>query len=535
MHLLLSIVIHTANILGIFNDPFEFAGDYGPEMNPTRQKVFELVVSPEALAKNFSNLEVRELMGEGSFNEREVSDYRDFIVAQAVDNEKQLGPTLSQLITPELIEEIKKKQTELQSRFTKSELKKILSFIDRYSDQKVFRFLRNIPNGFLSLDKGLKSQAAREGKPFDLPILGSTSQLKGRNDFELKKNLLNAVFTEKAFSLTTSPDVLKQSVSKLKKDFLKEFFGDTAANKELEAFTSPAGQVFFFWMYQALNLHLISAQSEDFIHQVNQVKEVFANTLGDPLARAKAFRDKLIASDSGLLFTQESDALVPQILTNDGLFLPIDSQNPKDGTFIFLRSDLWEPDYQVLPVKEYDENGSMNVVLATRKGSGQKFLLAACHGHSTKPEDGRHQISLVMKLFHELSEQENLQLFIGTDANTKTDNDVEMLRAHLDSLGLIATDVGPTTVKRRMVTVQHSKAGRFATDQEDYLITLKPELGGQFQFSHITVGFKEENANINDPLPNMDNPSDHYAVGATMSLLEGKVVQKGERQSHSPL
>ena len=45
MSLLIPIVIHTANILGIFTDPFEFEGDYGPEVNPIRQQVFELVVS----------------------------------------------------------------------------------------------------------------------------------------------------------------------------------------------------------------------------------------------------------------------------------------------------------------------------------------------------------------------------------------------------------------------------------------------------------------------------------------------------------
>ena len=31
------------NILGSLSDPFEFEGDYGPEINPIRHKVFELV------------------------------------------------------------------------------------------------------------------------------------------------------------------------------------------------------------------------------------------------------------------------------------------------------------------------------------------------------------------------------------------------------------------------------------------------------------------------------------------------------------
>ncbi len=520
MNLLLSIVIHTANILGIFNDPFEFEGNYGPEVNPVREKIFELVVSPEALAKNLSDAQVRELMEESNASEKEVSDYRNFIVMQAANEERGYGPTLSQLITPELIEEIKKKQIELQDvSFTNSDLENFLFFIEHYGDQKIFHFLRNTPTGFLNLDKALKDQASREGRAFDLPILGSTGLLKGQRCFELKKNLLDALFTEEIFSLTNSQDLLKQSLSTLKTDFLKKFLGDAANNEDLEIFTSPAGQVFFFWMYQSLNLHLIADVNEDLINQVNVVKDIFSRTLGDPTARAQTFRDKVIAAGSGAVFTQESDAIVPQILTSDGLFLPVESQNPQDGTFVFLRSDLWEPEYQIIPVKDYEKNGCMNVIIATRKKSGQKFLLAACHGHSTKAEDGRRQMTLVMEIFHELSKQGNLQLLIGTDANTKTERDVQMFKEHLDSLGLMATDVGPTTVKRRMMTVQHAKAGRFAIDQEDYLITLKSENGGKLQFSHVTVGFKEENVDTNKPLPNIDNPSDHYSVGATMIPL----------------
>lgn len=70
-----------------------------------------------------------------------------------------------------------------------------------------------------------------------------------------------------------------------------------------------------------------------------------------------------------------------------------------------------------------------------------------------------------------------------------------------------------------MVTTQHVKAGKFAVDQEDYLITLKPENGGRLQFSKPTVAFKEESPDLNKPLPNIDNPSDHYPVGATMAPL----------------
>lgn len=519
MNVLLSLVIHTANLLGIFTDPFEFAGDYGPEINPTREKVFEWVVSKEALAKNLSDSEIRKVMDESDATEQAITDYRNSLILQAIEEEKAYGPTLSDLITPELIEGLKNKQIELQKiGFTGSDLEKILHFIEFYKDQKIFRFLRNNPPELLSLDKALRDQAAKEGKAFDLPILGSTKSLEGENSTELKKNLIDAVFKKETFALTKPEPYINQALSKLDKDYLKQFLRK-GNNQDLEVFSSPAGQVFFYWMYQALNLHLISINSE-IIDSVNQVKELFAKSLGNLEARADALKEKLLASGSGVLFTQEADALVTKILTHEGVFLPIDLQNPMDGTLVFLRSDLWEPDYEIISFEGYEgfKGGRINAILAKRKDSHQPFLLASSHGHSTKPEDARLQMTLIMEKFWQLSDG-SLQLLVGIDANTKTEGDVKLFQEHLDTLGLVSTRAGPTTVKRRMVTPQHSKAGRYAIDEEDYLITLKPESGGQLQFSHITVGFKEEKADLNTPLPNLDNPSDHYPVGAKMIPL----------------
>ena len=122
-----------------------------------------------------------------------------------------------------------------------------------------------------------------------------------------------------------------------------------------------------------------------------------------------------------------------------------------------------------------------------------------------------------MQKFEELSSHyPDLQLLIGVDANTKSEKDVEEFIQHLDTLGLVATQVGPTTIKKRMVTVQHGKSGRIAIDQEDYLITLKPEKGGKFTLSNPTVGFKNVAADKSQTIPNLENPSDHYPVGAIL-------------------
>jgi hypothetical protein len=285
-------------------------------------------------------------------------------------------------------------------------------------------------------------------------------------------------------------------------------------------FTTPAGQVFFYWLYQSLNLHLVS-QNEGMISQINKVKQIFVDTLGNPTQRAQMFRDKLIVADASIVFTQESDAIVPQLLAEDGIFHPVDTQNPADGTFVFLRENIWKPTYQIITIDDYEgyERGRLNVILATKKDTGEKFLLASSHGNSTRAEDGRLQIAKIVEKFHQLTklpENKDLQLVIGIDANTKSEEDVELLREHLQSLGLVATSVGPTTIKKRMVTAQHSKAGRFAVDEEDYVIVLKPENGGLYQMVNPSVGFREEKPDPTITLPNIDNPSDHYPVGTTL-------------------
>lgn len=511
MNLILSIVIHTANILGIFTDPFEFEGNYDPIVNPIRQEVFEQVVSREALARNLTDSEVRNLMGSTAPNQQAIDDFRHSLIEQAIDYERNYGPTLGQLVTPELMEAIFK-----NNRFSNCDFDPILAFLEHYKDQKIFRFLRNNPPELLSLDKPLRDKAAREGKKSDLPILGSMKSLEGGNGFELKQNLAKAVFTKDTIKLAKPEKEVRQALGKLDHDYLKGFFGERADNRDLEAFASPLGQLFFYWMYHSLNLDLISTSPER-IEEVNKVKKIFSETLGDASVRAEDLKEKLIAAKTEVLFTQESDALVPEILIKDGLFHPIQYQNDQDGTFVLLRSDVWEPNYKIVPIEGYEgfKKGLMNVILATRKDTGRQFLLAACHGHSTKPEDGRLQISLVMEKYHHLSDGK-LQLLIGIDANTKSEEDVKRFQEHLDTLGLMSTQVGPTTIKRRMATAQHSKAGRLAIDQEDYLITLKPDHGGQFQFSHITVGFRQEKGHTNQLLPNKDNLSDHYPVGAVM-------------------
>lgn len=515
------LIVYTANILGSFSDPFEFEGDYGAKMNPIRQQVFERVVPREALTKHLTDSEIRQRMEKEDASANEIQIYRDILITQAIEEDTQHGPTLGELVSSELISDIKNQQQNLRS-FSDSELRDLLHFVEHYGDKKIFRFLHNTPSGFLSLDKTLPDMAAQEGRDFSLPLLSSTARLIGENSYELKRDLLQAIFTEKTLHLTKSEETLLRSLKKFDRDFLQEILGSEVEIEDLQVFCTPSGQAFMYWLYHSLNLHLIS-QDKNMIDDVNLVKKLFAQTLGNPEQRAQSFKEKLLDTDAGVLFTQESDDFTRQALVEDELFLPVHEQNPKDGCFIFLRSDIWQPTYEILSIDGYEgfQKGRINLILATMH-TGEKFLLASAHGNSTNAEDGRLQVTLIMDAFRQLKQERgygDLQLLIGMDANTKTESDVIALQQHLSNLGLVGTNVGPTTVKRRMMTVQHSKAGKLSIDEEDYLITLQREYGGKYLLADPTVGFNQELSDLTRMLPDVDNPSDHYPVGASLRAM----------------
>jgi len=510
-------VAHTANILGKFNDPFEFDGDYGNETNHTRQQVFDLVVSKAALIKNLTDSQVKELMDKDGSHTNEKT-YKENLIAQATQHDKNHGPILSEIVTRHAIGTIENRLQKLPNA-AKKDFDNILEFINKYGNQKIFYFLRNNPAELLKLDKILRDNAAKEGKNFNFPVLSSTALLHGHTNDELKSSLIDAVFTKEVASFSRPESDLKKAIDKLDKSFLPTFFNNQAQNKDLYAFCTPSGQLFFYWLYEALNLHLIG-QDPQLIEKVNIVKERFKNTLGNSEDRAEIFKKKFLDADSKVIFVQESDKVFAQALLENNLFIPIDKQSFQDGTVVFLKNDFWEPDYEIIPIEDYSgyEEGRLTTILATQKQTKQKFLLAACHGSSTKSEDGRLQIDKIVTTLNQLSQKlnEDIKLVIGIDANTKTEEDVQLLKELLNKLGLIATEVGPTTVKRRMVTVQHAKAGKFAIDAEDYVIVKKE----QFLLNHPTVGFSTNKADITLPLPSLQNPSDHYAVGAHITSIK---------------
>ena len=76
MNCLFCLVVITSNILGSFNDPFEFEGNYGNDVNPIRDYVFEQVVSREALTTNLTDQQIIQLMKNENASAEEIQQYR---------------------------------------------------------------------------------------------------------------------------------------------------------------------------------------------------------------------------------------------------------------------------------------------------------------------------------------------------------------------------------------------------------------------------------------------------------------------------
>ncbi len=510
--------VYTENYGGICNDPFEFEGDYNAldatcKLNCIREKVFHLLVAQEQYTKELSDTEISLL--KATDNKSQIDSYRRtmLLLAQRHDQQK---PTLQDVIDSDLLDYLHRIQ---QEHFTDAgaDYQKIKAFITKHSRQACFKFLRSsIANLFTNIEKNLKMFTF-----FDLPIVGSTTSLQeGTTSYQLKKDLFNKLLLPSHLPFTKKESVLKNMLYRMPLTDLL-LLDSEAKLEELEPFCTSFGQLVAYAIYQSLNLHLI-AQDNKLISEVNRVKEIFAETIGNAQDKALQLKNDLLRSNTSLFFTQEADALLMKALETD--FHPIDKQNKSDGTLIFLKKDVWEKEYELINIEAYShrEKGTLNLIIATHQETKEQFLLATGHGSSNDAEDGRDQISLIVEKYHEnrcRQGYEKLRLLIGIDANTKKKQDVEALKALLEEKGLETGSLGPTTIKKRMATVQHHKAGKRVADEEDFLIYLKATTDHHHPLvQDLHLGFDNKPLDILPLLPNAAHRSDHLPLGATIIL-----------------
>lgn len=287
------------------------------------------------------------------------------------------------------------------------------------------------------------------------------------------------------FNPETVRDLMKKHL-----DFntMKDAKGIALTPAELEWACTPGGQVIMFGYWQALQLQLASKVVT--AAEINDGKKELQKLLGSMKDRAVAFVKDLMRLDVGVVATQECPKEHIAEMTREPTawekfcgrkryFHVHKDEDGKEvagavGTGVFLREDLWEPDAQIIPHVCAGAKSKLVCVLATQKKTGQKFLHVSIHGDSSHPEDGRDKLKEAFNVFKALSTMpgnEDLELVIGTDANTKKAVDIEALRELAFSMGLQITDVGSTSIKVRAQSVQIAKIGDRVDTEEDFGLT----------------------------------------------------------------
>lgn len=183
------LIVYTINILGSLSSPFEFDGDYGPELNQIRSEVLDLVLPHELKVQ--MELQAPDLKMNG-----------DQLLADAALRDAHYGPTLNEIVTKRHLDQLRKKQQEISS-FSNIELEEMIHFVNTHGEKHLFKFLNSV-SFFLGLDKALMDVAAQNNELFTLPILGSLGKLSGDSPHEFTSNLLSTLFNEETFAVAPS-------------------------------------------------------------------------------------------------------------------------------------------------------------------------------------------------------------------------------------------------------------------------------------------------------------------------------------------
>lgn len=315
---------------------------------------------------------------------------------------------------------------------------------------------------------------------------------------------------------------------------MKDENGNAVTATDLEFFKAPDMQLALFALYHMMDLQLaheaLSTEEQSGLERVNVAKISLIQRTGTIDARARAYRQKVLVSGVGVLSTQECskqhEAELTRELTQDEIdngekrfFKP---EGSKPGTVLFLREDLWEADAQIIPHsyvggKAADED-KLVCVLATEKRTGDRFFHVCLHGDASKAEDGRNKIQEAFRLFKGLKAMpgnEDLEMAISMDANTKKTFDIDALQILMIQNGVQYTVCGDTTVKVRGLTSQQTKSGLRVNAPGDHIAV---KLSSYKVIKVLLRGL----AQIADPLvtlPTPTFPSDHYSVSTEIQKV----------------
>ncbi|MFI0435544.1 MAG: hypothetical protein ACH350_07460 [Parachlamydiaceae bacterium] len=422
--------------------------------------------------------------------------------------DRMKGPTVAELFNPTVMAVMS--QALDKAGCETSEWDTIEEFVKECKDMHLFHFVKTYSGKILGLEQSIMKAGIFE----TLPTVNSTVLLDEKaTDEQLRLDLTEKLFNQNVFDAIK----LNDSFKKIEASIKNTFDGPSPSVESLKALAqTKSGVIFLYCLYQSINLSLVKNNGK--IKDLNEIKTSFKNQISNSETREKWLLNQLSDREIQVLFTQEATNLSKKVKDR---FHDLKTQNPGDGTCVWLEKATWQTDYEVIAPKKDD--GKINMVIATHARSKRPYLLASLHGHSSNKENGRELIKQVVTEFNEQKKSHpNLKLIIGTDANTKTPDDIAELDQVLNDLGLQRTEVGLTTIKCRLVTTQVDKCLKEIAGQGDFVITEKKAKllnvgkGSQTGFWKTGFGLFFRPSSIDDSLPNAKNPADHYPVYATV-------------------
>lgn len=506
---------------------FEFFGSgYGEELDAYRARIFQAVLPAETFVRKMSREEIlAEMKKEDpkvNPTDAEIEQFQAKLLEQACLKDLEKGPTLRQLAGCDsaftdaqdqpfnVLEELAQLEKSINNPkiLSQNDLAQFELFIKKFGHQKLFAFLHGInphkegsegTSGLLRLDHWFRN--------ITFPFLNEPAPIKAKNPYEVKQQLLHALFSTevtqaKYLSSRHTMQIIRED---LDLTLLKDEHGNAVTPEELEFFSTPAGLLFFNWLYHAEEWDL--ALKESTVDEFNWANKTLQALMGDPKQRAEKFVQDLLHFNVSVLAAQECGPLFAEELKKQGFIDPFNNTGAS-FTALFLREKRWK---DIEPIKTNLRKLAM--VLATDKQTKDRFLHVSAHSYSTDAKEGLEKIKEAIRVYRELQQQpgnKDLILMIGVDANTKETVDIEALQQLMQQEGLQITDYGPTTLKIRALTTQQEKRGKRIFKPGDHVIT--SNLKGRYRVMDRMLGWLRKRADSSLALPNPKHPSDHLTV-----------------------
>ncbi len=527
--------IFTANMLGLFYDPFEFAGDYDPYINDVKRKL-------EAL-----------LIGKATQDQ----------TSEQIAADLAYGPTLEELL-PKKIQDNLLELCKFRGLNHKQFQKLLTLLMKHHKNDRLFYFLKNCPPTLLGIDKALREAAKAANKPFDLPIINSSAPIEGNSRAAQKKHLSDVLFTVENLNILKAADERDKNKSPIAEELAKDISNprypyivgrapapsarpapgdeeeagpevpaELAAGPEalvntpvdptlIRAFQSPEGRMLFYYLYQIMNIHLAS----DIMEEVNEAKRRFASGMGDPQKRAEILAKKIAAENADIVLIQECDRYLPPEMAKLGYFStekklvtdPSDPSNTKwvlnsgDGSVIFFNSKTFKGAH-VHPYDEaLDPKHKNTVATAYFLGAERPIVVASCHVSDSNNKSFARVIRNVTQSTYQKGT--HAAAVIGLDANPQSNEDEEDIRAFLQEENLQATKVGPTSIKMRLITLLHKKIHDLIRREKNMIVAT----GDGCKLENATVAFQKPPLDREIMMPNKNILSDQAPVGVQMTI-----------------